>query len=146
MEVFVSMLDKNLRYINHEIIENELYIYVESKRDEVKCPYCGEGTTKEHSRYERSFQDLPVQGKKTVIVLINRKMFCNNPDCPHKTFGERFDFLEYKAKKTKRLKDEIIKVALRQSSVSASSYLSDSIAKVRKSTICNYLKKIRNSD
>ena len=37
MEVFVSTLDKNLRYITHEIIDNELYIYVESKRDEVKC-------------------------------------------------------------------------------------------------------------
>ncbi|WP_209125552.1 transposase family protein [Alkalihalobacillus sp. BA299] len=32
-----------------------------------------------HSRYKRSFQDLPIQGKKVLITLSNRKMFCDNP-------------------------------------------------------------------
>jgi len=30
----------------------------------VICPYCQQPPTKVHSKYEKSFQDLPIQGKK----------------------------------------------------------------------------------
>lgn len=146
MEEIVKHLDKNLQYVKHEIIEDTIYIYVISERDEMICPFCGSPSSKTHSHYERSFQDLPIQGKKVIVVLSNRKMFCNNPNCKHTTFAEHFDFLQYKAKKTNRLKEEIIKVSLNQSSVSAAEYLGNSVANVKKSTICNYLKKIRTNN
>jgi transposase len=146
MDELIKLLDENLQYVRHEIIEDTIYIYVISERNEVICPFCGTPSAKTHSHYKRSFQDLPLQGKKVVVVLSNRKMFCNNSNCNHTTFAEPFDFLQHKAKKTDRLKEEIISVALNQSSVSAAEYLGNSVADVKKSTICDYLKKMRTNN
>ena len=67
-------------------------------------------------------------GKKTEIVLRNRKMYCANPSCPRATFAERFDGLPRHGRKTKRLMDKIMDVAIHTSSVAASEILSDGIA------------------
>jgi transposase len=145
VEELVRLLDENLQYISHEIIGDVIEITVVSNRLHVTCPYCGQESQRVHSKYSRSFQDLPMQGKKVKIILLNRKLFCDNDACDHKTFAERFDFLESKAKKSTRLKEEIIEVALTQSSISASRYLDKNIATVKKSTICNYIKKKKSS-
>lgn len=141
MNEFIQLLDKNLQYINHEIIDNIIYIYVISNRESVVCPYCGARSTKVHSYYKRSFQDLPIQGNKVVIIIKNRKMFCINPDCTNKTFAETFDFLSWKAKKTNRLEKEIVNISMNLSSLAAEQIIKNSIANVGKSTICNLLKK-----
>lgn len=143
MDEFIKLLDKNLEYVNHEIINNICYITVISNRKEVRCPYCGQMSEKVHSIYERTFQDLPIQGKKVIMILKNRKMFCNNPDCDHTTFAERFTFLNKKAKKTKRLEDEITRLSLNYSSTAASEILKKNTVDVGKSTICSILKKRR---
>lgn len=142
MDEFVKLLDKNLEYVNHKFIEVTICINVISNREEVVCPFCGKASTKVHSHYKRSFQDLPIQGKKVVIVLNNRKMFCPNPECKNTTFAETFSFLSHKGKKTKRLEDEIINISANVSSVAAAEILQNSVANVGKSTICNLLKKI----
>ncbi|BFN03520.1 hypothetical protein [Clostridium tetani] len=73
-------------------------------------------------------------------------MFCVSENCNHKTFAENFDLLMPKAKKTKRLENEILNLSLNLSSINASKYLSEKIAKISKSTICNLLKKeIKNN-
>lgn len=76
MDEIIKLLDPVLDYIRHEIEKDIIYIYVKSNREGFKCPHCGKASTKVHSRYERSFQDLPIQGYKVVIVLTNRKFFC----------------------------------------------------------------------
>lgn len=141
MDELIKLLDKSLDYISHEIIGDTIYIHVVSNRNGVKCPFCGTPSTKVHSHYKRAFQDLPIQGKKVKIILNNRKMLCHNVDCKHTTFAETFTFLPYKAKKTKRLEDEIINVSLNVSSVTAAGLLRNRVANVGKSTICNLLKK-----
>lgn len=141
MDEFIKMLDKHLDYVEHDVVEDTIVIHVESNRMEVVCPYCKGVSTKAHSTYARSFQDLPIMGKKTKIVLKNRKMFCLNKDCTHTTFAETFDFLAPKGKKTKRLLDKIVDISLNVSSVNAADMLRDGIADVGKSTICNLLKK-----
>lgn len=40
MDEFIKELDVNLDYLNHEITENEVIIYVASKCKLCKCPYC----------------------------------------------------------------------------------------------------------
>ena len=60
MEEFVKLLDKHLDYIRHEIIGDTIYIYVRSNREEAACPYCGMPSSRRHSVYSRSFQDLPI--------------------------------------------------------------------------------------
>lgn len=141
MDEFIKLLDQNLEYLEHEITEEEVIIHVVSNRKQVQCPYCGQQSQKVHSTYERSFQDLPIFGKKTRIILNNRKMFCENSECSYTTFAETYDFLLHKGKKTQRLMDKIVDISLGVSSLAASDILKDGIADVGKSTICNLLKK-----
>ncbi|MEH7461525.1 transposase family protein, partial [Bacillus thuringiensis] len=141
MNDVVKLLDENLRYISHEIIEDTLFIRVASEKLSLTCPSCSIVSAKVHSRYERTFHDLPIQGKKVVYVINNRKMFCHNAQCHRKTFAEQFLFLPYKAKKSTRLEQEIMKIAQNVSSLVAEKILNRGIAKVGKSTICNLLKK-----
>ena len=141
MKDIIILPDEKLRYISHEIEGEIIKIEVESIAEQVACPYCKETSDKIHSKYIRKLSDLPIQGKKVKLLLHNRKYFCVNLDCQHKTFAERFSFFESNSTKTKRLWEEILKVSLTQSSMSASKYLRNSITDVGKSTICNLLKK-----
>lgn len=141
MNELIRLLDNNLDYVEHEIIDNTIFIKVTSNRESVKCPYCNTLSTKVHSYYRKSFQDLPIQGKKVIIILDNRKMFCTNTNCNNKTFAETFSFLSPKAKKSNRLIDEIINISINVSSLTAQKILKGSIADVSKSTVCNLLKK-----
>ncbi len=68
-------------------------------------------------------------------------MLCTNHDCEKYTFQKHLISLGKKRKKTKRLIKEIIRVSLTQSSVSAEKYLSETTVSIKKSSICNYLKK-----
>jgi len=145
MKDLIEMLDENLTYLEHQIIGEYIIVYVESNREEIECPYCGKPSSRVHSTYERSFQDLPMQGKKVYIHIINRKYFCDNHECPNTTFAESFDCLKPKAKKSERLIDEIMKVSVEVSSVSASKMLKDGVVDVSKSTICDMLKKNNRS-
>ena len=141
MEEFIRLLDEHLDYIRHEIIGDTIYIYVKSNRDEVLCPYCGQPSSRRHSAYERSFQDLPIMGKKTKIILSNIKMFRCNPDLPILLLPKLLISFLQKSKKTKRLLDKIVDVSLSVSSLTAANILKDGIADIGKSTICNLLKK-----
>ncbi len=141
MDEFIKELDPSLDYLGHKIVGDEIKIYVASNRQECSCPYCGFNSKRVHSYYEKSFQDLPIMGKKTKIIIENRKFFCDNPECEFTTFAERFDFLKQNGKKTKRLIDKIVDISLNTSSIAASRTLKDGIADVGKSTICNLLKK-----
>ena len=81
MNNLIKLLDKNLEYIEHEIIEDTIYISVKSIKEYICCPYCCTPSNKIHSKYKRSFQDLPIQGiercfVKMVIVII--RLFLKN--------------------------------------------------------------------
>ena len=144
MDEFIKRLDKNLKYENNEVVGDTYYVYVVSTRKKVNCPYCGQPSSRVHSTYPRSFQDLPIQDKKVIIVIRNRKMFCGNGDCERTTFAETFSFLRYKGKKSKRLIEKIIDISLSVSSVTASAILKEGVADIGKSTICNMLKKTKS--
>lgn len=58
-------------------------------------------------------------------------MFFNNPECNHKIFADKFEFIVPRSKKTKHLENEIINLALNVSSITASKYLKQSIANVQ---------------
>lgn len=141
MEELVKLIDENFKYLEHKTANNIYNIYVISSRKEAICPYCGMSSKRVHSHYDKKFQDLPIQGKKVIVILNNRKMFCDNDSCKYKTFAENFESIESKSRKTKRLVEEIVIISLSQSSVSAARYLQESVADIKKSSICNYLKK-----
>ena len=143
MEELIKLLDENLRYDGYEIVGKELFIRVSSKCEMAICPYCGQTSGQVHSRKVRTLKDLPIQGKKVIILLEQKQYFCKNKACANRTFAERFDFFNPNATKTNRLQSEILRVALTQSSVAASKYLRGSVVDVGKSTLCNLLKKGR---
>ena len=145
MDEIIKLLDKNLDYVSHVICGDTMYITVRSNRTESTCPFCGKTSQKVHSWYRRSFQDLPIQGKKILIILNNRKIFCENPKCTHTTFAESFDFLTEKSKKTMRLEEEIIKLSLNCSTVAAAEILRGNIVQIGRSTVANLLKKRKAS-
>lgn len=136
-----KLLDKRLKYVSHEVIDDMIYIHAISNRESINCPYCLTSSTKVHSCYRRSFQDLPIQRRKITVIINNRKVFCTNPDYANKTFAETFDFLPPKAKKSNRLEDEIINISMNVSALVAEQILKNSVANVGKSAICNLLKK-----
>ena len=143
MRELVKLLCKDFQYVRHEIDGDLICIYVKSKRREAECPYCGAMSESVHSKYERRFRDLPIQGKKVEMIVDNKNYFCKNPECTHKTFAETFECLPFKGKRSKRLTDAIIELSLNVSSVTASETLRKGTADVGKSTICNLLKKER---
>jgi transposase len=146
MKELVKLLDENLVYLDHQVYDSHLEISVCSERKFVLCPICGHISSRVHSTYHRSFEDLPIQGKKVQIDLHNRKYFCSNSECKRTTFAESFDFIESKAKKTNRLIDLIMAVSIEVSSVTASKVLSDDVVPISRTTICNLLKKKSKKD
>ena len=142
MQELLTLLDEDLIYDGHEIIDGNFVITAHSGNPVCKCRYCGKESSSVHSVYQRSVQDLPIQGHTTTLVLTARKMFCKNPSCERTTFSETFPFMGKNAKKTDRLKEQIINVALETSSVAAADTLKRSAIQTSKSTVCLLLKKI----
>ena len=58
-------------------------------RAEGDCPPCGAARARVHSRYERRLADAAVGGRRVVIRLQVRRLFCDVPDCPERTFAEQ---------------------------------------------------------
>ena len=104
----MELLDSSLVSTDCKIKGRQIIIAVQSGKENVSCPYCGCSSTRVHSTYVREIQDIPFQDKQTILLLTARKMFCDNPECTFKTFSERFDFVNPKAKKTNRLIEKIL--------------------------------------
>lgn len=141
MKDFITALDPNYQLDKYHIKNNVAVFYISSKMSEVKCPYCGTLSSKVHSSYEREIQDLPMQGKKVILLVDTRKMRCMNLDCSHKTFSEKHPFVAAKSKKTNRLIQNILYTSSQLSSLNASKLLKSENISVCKSSICVLLKK-----
>jgi transposase len=57
------------------------------------CPGCGQGSDWEHSRYVRHLADEAVGGRAVTIDLSVRRLYCEDPKCPKKTFVEQVEGL-----------------------------------------------------
>lgn len=141
MEEFIKMLDEGYQLDDYRIKEKQIVFEISSQEKVLKCPYCGQKTSKVHSSYIREIQDLPMQNRKVILLVKTRKMFCLNKNCERKTFSERHSFADIKGKKTLRLEQNIIYTATQLSSVSASNVLKQNSIDVCKSSICALLKK-----
>ena len=78
-----------------------------------------ENTLKVYKNNTRTIQDMPISGKKVYIEITTRKMFCVNGKCEKKTFAERYEFVEEKGKKSRRLEAEIINIGMNNSSMAS---------------------------
>lgn len=64
MNEIIELLDKNLEYVKYVVDKEYIKIWVEPSNTEAECPYCKTKSSKVHSRYERSFEYLPIKTKK----------------------------------------------------------------------------------
>jgi transposase len=58
-----------------------------------RCPDCGTPSARAHSRYERHLADTAIGGRRVVIDLSARRLFCDNAACPRHSFAEQVDGL-----------------------------------------------------
>ena len=59
------------------------------------CPACGTPSRRTHSRYERRLADAPVNGRRSVIELSVRRLFCGNSGCARVPFAEQVEELTF---------------------------------------------------
>ncbi|MFF3242209.1 ISL3 family transposase [Streptomyces sp. NPDC002870] len=57
------------------------------------CTGCGMASAWVHSRYERHLADAAVGGRPVRIDLSVRRLYCENPACPKRTFAEQVEGL-----------------------------------------------------
>ena len=143
MDELVKRIDPHFAYQWHEIEDGIMRVHVRSTRKTAQCPYCGSVSKQVHSIYPRKFRDLPIQGMKVEIIISNRKFFCPNEECAHKTFAESYECLPRMARRSRQLTQAIVHTAINTSSITASKMLGEGTADVGKSTICRLLKKER---
>lgn len=89
-----------------------LDIYAQGSKPEAVCPHCQQASQKVHSRYQRHPRDVPCLGLGVQLHITVRRFFCQNPHCYQRTFAESFpSFLDYKARRTQRLRKQQLAVA-----------------------------------
>lgn len=96
---------KGVTFYASEITENTIKIYAKLTKHHGTCPNCKRKSTHQHSVYERKLLDLPISGRKVIIIMQVRKYRCKNPECERKIFAEQN---EYIAKRHSRITNRAI--------------------------------------
>ena len=66
-----------------------------------------------HSRYERRLADAPVAGRQVQLRLRVRRFFCDNLQCPARTFAEQPQTLAApRARRTALLREALTAIAV----------------------------------
>jgi transposase len=76
--------------IVHSVSRTEEQWVIEAEsRSLPRCPSCGAVSGRQHSWYQRSLRDLPIQGAPVAIRLRVRKWRCEAPTCARSIFAEQ---------------------------------------------------------
>jgi transposase len=82
---------------------NRLLLEAQLTYQTTQCPSCSFTAKRVHSRYKRQPTDLPLVGHQVCLSLRVRRFFCDNSDCPRRTFVEQIPvLLQSKARRTIR--------------------------------------------
>ena len=84
---------------------DSIILLVRSGAAKARCPLCGVGSRRVHSRYIRSVADLPSAGRAVQLRLVTRRFTCEVPHCRRRIFAERFGdaIVPLRARRTARL-------------------------------------------
>ena len=85
---------------NIKNLDKDVFIYIETEHHHCICPHCHSLTSKIKDYHTQFIKDVPIQFKRTFLVLKKRRYFCNS--C-HKSFYEKLDFLPKYHRSTNRL-------------------------------------------
>ncbi len=77
-------------HIEHLAIDTDcVTISIASMKRSARCSLCRHRSRRVHSRYHRTLADLPVSGRRVVLVVRVRRFRCLAAACPRQIFAER---------------------------------------------------------
>jgi len=90
-----------------------LILDVRLRAAEAACPRCGQSSRRVHSRYRRGLDDAPIAGRAVQLRLRVRRFFCDNADCPARTFAEQpAELTAPRARRTLPLRRMLVSIAV----------------------------------
>ena len=99
-----------------ETTSDTVYIWMKSRTRSITCPKCNKECKTYHAVHKRKVQDLPVWGKRTILMLSIYEFECENPECSCVSTTENFNgFLNGYSRMTERLADLVTQLALETS-------------------------------
>jgi transposase len=107
-----ELLPKGLQLESLSIETGRVSICVSSGTRKSVCPLCGRGSFRVHSRYLRTVSDLPWHGISVELEVRARRFFCDESSCERKIFCERLPEVAARARKTSRLEEALLAIAL----------------------------------
>jgi transposase len=107
-----ELLPKGLDLESLSIETGRVSISVSSGTSRSVCPLCGRRSSRVHSRYLRTVSDLPWHGISVELEVRARRFFCDEPSCKRKIFCERLEEVAARARKTSRLEEALLAIAL----------------------------------
>lgn len=86
---------------------------VRAKAGDAACPGCRRRSSRVHARYQRQLADLPLGGRKVLVIVYVRRFKCASSRCAQATFSEQIPGLTAPfARRTPQLTESLVKVAL----------------------------------
>jgi transposase len=107
-----ELLPKGLELECLSVKTGRVGIRVGSRAMSSPCPLCGRVSSRVHSLYHRAVSDLPWHGISVALEVRARRFFCDEPSCERKIFCERLPDVAARARKTSRLEEALLAIAL----------------------------------
>ncbi len=107
-----ELLPKGLYLETLSIGTGRVSISVSSGTRRSRCPLCGRGSSRVHSRYSRTVSDLPWHGNSVELEVRARRFFCDEGLCQRRIFCERLPDVAARARKTGRLEGALLAIVL----------------------------------
>jgi transposase len=86
---------------------------VRARAGDAVCPGCRRRSSRVHARYQRHLADLPLGGRRALVIAHIRRFKCVNPRCAQSTFSEQIPGLTAPfARRTPQLTGALADVAL----------------------------------
>jgi len=96
-----------LKLGNVELLPERVTTDIYTAAPSTPCPACQHDARRVHSHYRRTLADLPLAYTPLWLHLHVRRFFCDNQDCPRRTFSEPVHALTTRsARRTTRLSRE----------------------------------------
>jgi transposase len=107
-----DLIPRGLKLEGLSIEAGKVTIFANSYESRVRCPLCGRDSSRAHSRYLRTVSDLPWHGICVKLKVRVRRFFCEESSCERKIFCERLEAVAARARKTSRLEEALLAIAL----------------------------------
>ena len=107
-----ELLPEGLYFESLSIGTERIGIRVASEASRSRCPLCGLVSSRVHSRYCRTVSDLPWHGIFVALEVRARRFFCEEASCERRIFCERLPEIAARARKTDRLEQALLAIAL----------------------------------